>query len=320
MFLTTAGQIDEHLKQAKKIIIVPHPNPDGDALGCASAMAEYLKSLGKDYTIFCATEPPRNLNFLKHCELVRTDEKCFSDPQIDTALLVDCGDLRYAGIANFLTGKQFCVINIDHHATNEHYGHFNLVIPEASSASEVVYNFFKIAGARVNHDMATALLTGILTDTDNFSNPATSASALNAGGELLRRGANLRLINRQTLKNKNLNTLKIWGRALARLVKDEKRNIAYTYITRADAEEYNVSDNDVGSIANFLNNLEETEVFLLLKEDSEGNVKGSFRTTSDEIDVSLLAKKMGGGGHKKAAGFRTQGTIEETLKQILTDE
>lgn len=315
-----AKQIHTHLLKAGKIIVAPHQNPDGDAIGAATAFREYLTALNKEAAIFCATPLNEKLRFVPHSDEVTTDPAIFQDRSFDTIVVVDSGDLRYNGIASFVQNTPHTIINIDHHATNEHYGHFNLVLPTAASTTEILYHYFRHNSIRINQKMATSLLTGLTTDTGNFTNAATSSSALNAGGELIRSGGNLNLVTNETLKNKSIDALRLWGQVLGRLEKDEATGITYTYLTLQDLIDYHVPDTESEGIANFLNNLEDNHIALILKELPGGQVKGSFRTTKDDVDVSALAKKLNGGGHKKAAGFTVGGTIEqvwEKIKQLL---
>lgn len=313
-----ARQIHEYLTTAKKAVVVAHQNADADAIGSAGAMAEYLADHGLNVRLFCFTPVGNGLNFLPHSQHFVTDPAVFAD--VDTVVVVDSGDLRYAGVEKFLTGHPASIVNIDHHATNEKYGHYNMVMPGASSTAEVLFRYFRHNNIPMNRAMSTSLLAGLVSDTDNFSNPATSASALLMAGELLRRGGDLTLINRWLIKNKTINSLKLWGDALSRLAvaKTAVCDITHTYITRADMEKYRLDEGEAEGIANFLTNLESSGVSLILKETADGKIKGSFRTASDDFDVSLLAKRLGGGGHKKAAGFTAEGAIEEVLKRILT--
>ena len=314
----TAEQIHNHLKDARKIVIVTHPNPDEDALGSAAAMAEYLGRYGRDAGIFCTTPASPRLEFLPHAPLVLTDHNIFNDPMLDTILVLDSGDLRYAGIAHIVKNHPAVMINIDHHATNEHYGQHNFVSAGASATAEMVYRFFQYIREPVSRHMATNLLAGLIGDTDNFTNGATTPSALGVAGELVRLGANFKLINFHTQKDKTFALLKLWGKALARLDKHEEMNLAYTYLTRADFAIDGLSENDGDGLSNFMNNLDGVKIILVLKETSDGKIKGSFRTTDDDTDVAYLAKQLGGGGHKKAAGFTAEGTIDEVLDRVLT--
>lgn len=314
----TAQQIHQHLKRANKVIIIPHQNPDGDALGAATAFHEYLTQMGKPAVIFCVTDFTSKLEFIPNIEHLTRDTAVFQDPDVDTVVVLDSGDLVYAGVHAFLQNHKATIINIDHHNTNAQYGHINLVLPTAASTTEILYHYFRHNSVRLNHKMATSLLTGLTTDTGNFSNAATSAVALSVGSELIRSGGNLNMINDATVKNKSVDALRLWGKVLGRLTRHEESGITYTYVTLKDLEEHQVPDNETEGIANFLNNLDNTDIALILKEIPGGKVKGSFRTTKDGIDVSAMAKKLSGGGHKKAAGFTVDGTVEEALKQILT--
>ncbi len=313
----TAHHIHQHLLKAKKIVVVPHQNPDGDALGAATAFYEYLLQLNKTAAIFCVTPATPTLQFLPHAAHTHTNPAVLTDSEVDTVVVVDSGDLRYAGIADFIKNHSATIICIDHHATNEQYGHFNLVNHHASSTCEIVYQYFHHNHISINKKMATSLLTGLTTDTGNFTNAATSAVALNVGSELIRSGGNFNLVTTATGKNKSINALRLWGKVLSRLVKHEASGITHTYVTAADLTECDVQESESEGIANFLNNLEDNRIALILKELPDGKIKGSFRTTRDDVDVSALAKKLGGGGHKKAAGFTTTGTINEVLQKIL---
>jgi len=314
----THRKIHSHLQKATNILIVPHQNPDGDALGCASAMVEYLKKMNKKFFIFCATAVPDQLEFLPHMHLVDIETKILTDHKIDTIIVLDSGDLRYAGIAKFIKEHPATLINIDHHPTNENYGHINLVNSQASSVAEILYDFFKHNNIRLTRNLATALLTGLITDTGNFTNSATSASSITIAGHLLRCGANLSLVNKWVNKNTSINSLKLWGVVLKRLEKNEQMDLVYTYLTKKDYDKYGINDRETEGISNFMNTIDDAKICLFIKETDEGKIKGSFRTTHDDVDVSAMAKKLGGGGHKKAAGFTLDGTVKEVLKKVLT--
>jgi phosphoesterase RecJ-like protein len=312
-------KIHTHLLQAKKTIIVPHQNPDGDAIGSAAALLEFMEQNNRPTEIFCTTTIPTKFGFIPHSHRIQNTESIFLDHAVDTIVVLDSGDLRYAGIDHLLHNHPATIINIDHHPTNENYGHYNLVVPTASSTTEILYYFFQTIRAPINHRLATALLTGLTTDTDNFSNAATKSNTLQIASELIRAGGNLNLINNKTIKNKNINTLRLWGVILGRLQKHPKTNITYTYVLQTDLEKYEVDETESEGIANFLNRLNDTPIVLILKETKNGKIKGSFRTTEENTDVSRLAKIFDGGGHKKAAGFTTEGTVQSVWEKITAE-
>ncbi len=316
--IDTAQQIHKQLTNATGIVIVPHPHPDGDALGSASAIFEYLNKHNREAIIYCSTPINARLRFLPNFPPISPDEKIFSENKIDTIVVLDSGDLRYAGIAEIVKNHSAKIINIDHHSTNEHFGHHNFVLTEAASTTEIIFQYFELINEEVSPNMATNLLAGLISDTDSFTNSATGPKTLAIAGELVRRGANYKLVSFHTYKDKSLAILKLWGAALSRLVKNEKLNLAYTYLKQDDFQSVGLSENDGDGLANFMNNIDGPKITLVLKETAEGKIKGSFRTTEEGIDVSRLAKQLGGGGHKKAAGFTADGTIESVISAILT--
>lgn len=308
-------KIHKTLLDANNIVIAIHQNPDGDALGSATAMAEYLKMHKKNVDIFSVGFQQEAWNFLTHIELVSENSAVF-EKEFDLLLVLDSGDPKYANIEKQIERTDIITINIDHHITNTSYGHHNLVKPDASSTCEIIFEYLKHNNIVINHHMANSLLSGIITDTGNFSNSATNLKTINISGQLLKRGGNLNLINKKVNKNQTIGALKLWGKAFARLDKHEGLDMAYTYLTKKDFLEEGVTDKDSEGISNFLNNIKETKICLLLKEVEDNQMKGSLRTTNDDVDLSALAQKLGGGGHKKASGFTLDGNVEDIIKKI----
>jgi len=311
-----AKQINYEILQAKKILLIPHRHPDGDALGAISALVEYLDSRNIEPEIFCDTEIQNKYYFLPHLHLVKNDPLVFTDPEIDLIIVVDTGDLSHAGVDQYLKNHSAKIVNIDHHHTNPQYGYLNLVKTNCSSTAEIIYNFFKFNNIVINHRIATCLLTGLISDTENFTNGATTSSSMSVAAELVRYGANYKLINNWLLKNKTLNILRLWGLALSRLQKLDDLDMVYTYLQQNDFQKHEVEETETDGIANFLNKLDGAKISLIMKETTDNKTKGSFRTTFNDTDVSALAKHLGGGGHKKAAGFVYDGTKDDVLKKI----
>lgn len=311
-------QIYTKITQARHVMLVPHKNPDGDALGSVTVLIHWLRKLNIEHTAYCATDISGKHSYLPHLDKLSQNESVWNEPKFDVMIVLDSGDLKHAGVdaqIKKLSIRPF-IINIDHHATNEHYGDLNLVITEASSTTEIIYKLFKHNNVLIDNHMATCLLTGILTDTDNFTNSATTMHSLQIASELIGKGGNINLIKELIFKNKSIGVLKLWGAVLSRLAKHDTHEIVYSYVTQKDLAEHKVDESDLEGITNFMNNLSEGKAALILKELPEGKVKGSFRATRDDMDVSAIAKALGGGGHKKAAGFTVSGSIDEALKKI----
>jgi phosphoesterase RecJ-like protein len=304
--------IFEKLLAARRPILVSHRKPDGDTLGGMMAIYNFLRDQGREAYAFCVDAPSSAYSYFPRIREVQKNPEVFHDELVDMICVFDAGDLQYAGIDAYVAAmpKRPYIANFDHHVTNTIFGDANLVVTDASSTAEVVHAFLVANGAEVTQAMATCLMTGLLTDTSNFSNPATTVKSLEIASELLLKGVSMRDITRRLMRNKPVAALKLWGLALERLRWDESKKTATTALFRKDLIEHPVDDEHLEGLSNFLNHILKADVVLVLKETHDGKVKGSYRSATD-VDVAELAKAHGGGGHKKAAGFTVVGTITE---------
>lgn len=297
------------VKDAQKILLVGHKNPDGDTIGCLTAMAAYLKSINKNYAAFLADELPVNLEYLKHSQEIRSDKNIF-DHSFDLVICFDTAVLKYSGAEtelNRLKERGVKIVNIDHHPSN--YGAINIIDDQASSTSVILYDILKIWVAVINRDMATSLLAGVLVDTMNFMNSATNDKSLRLSAELLQQGAKFNLVSRQLYETKTKDGLKLWSRLLKRLKKNDKLNIAYSVILAEDVEQAGIEETE--GMSNFLSNLTEARISMVIKEIRDGEIRVSIRAIDEQVDVAEMANYFGGGGHKKAAGFTMRGRLEQ---------
>ncbi len=320
----TYKEIFAHIDAAEHVMLTMHRKPDGDCAGSSLAVSHYLDQIKKPHTAFCVDELGSSLKFLPGQEKVTSDPEHWhpEKAKFDLLIVFDSGDLRHNGIADYVDKltHDFKIINIDHHATNEGYGHVNLVIDNASSTCEIVHDLLDSINA-LNKNIATCLMTGLITDTGNFTNLATTASAINTAAKLQLHGANLKQISERTMQNRKYTTLKLWGRALERLTPN-KAGIAVAMITRDDILECEADSEAVEGVSNFLNSLDQqtdAKAVLVLTELDPGQIKGSLRTTHPLMDVAKIATLLGGGGHKKAAGFSIDGHIVERNGQYLIE-
>jgi len=305
------NKLQQLILGSERTLILSHQKPDGDALGSILALSQFFKTLKKEYTLFATGPISSSFSFLLKEEKIYTDPSTLTLENYDLIFILDSGDLKQTGMEKQLKNLSSAipVVNIDHHQTNENFGTLNFVFPESSSTSEIIFNLFKIFNFTINKKTATFLLTGLITDTSNFSNPATTFSSLEIASHLLNLGAKINEISVNILKNKSLPTLKFWGEVLSRLTENKKLNMVTTIITADDLRSANLDEEALEGVTNFLNNLKGARVVLVLKAIEPGKIKGSFRTTTKEIDVSRLAKIFGGGGHQKAAGFTIEGNL-----------
>lgn len=299
------------LLKAKRLLLVSHPKPDGDTLGAATAMLNYCREKGIAVRGFCKDKVPDQYGYMVGTEHFTHEPAVFGEHVPDVIAVFDAGDLRHAGIDLHVEAlaERPLIINFDHHATNVRFGDINVLDIGASSTAEVVYDFLGHAGADISRNIATCILTGILTDTGNFSNPATTQSCLEAASILLHKGAKLQDVANRLVRNKSLPALQMWGKALSRLKYDPASGLASTMVFKADMLE--LGEDFAEGISNFINQFLDVKIVLVLRELPDGKIKGSYRTIS-ETDVSAMAKVHGGGGHKKAAGFTVVAKVAET--------
>lgn len=303
---------DAVIRESRHPLLVSHRNPDGDTLGGMLAFGGYLDSIGKEHTRFCVDRPAPGYAFMPGIEKVISDGEEVRRREPDAVVVFDAGDLKRAAIEELLGSlpARPKIVNFDHHASNTKFGDVNVLMTDAASTTEVVHHFLSAVGVKVNRDIATCILTGLCTDTSNFSNPATSAAALKLGGELLASGGKFSDVQRHVVKNKTVPLMRLWGIALERLRYNQSHQIAVTALTLKDFEGCGVDEEGTEGISNFLAAVLNAPTIMVLRESPGGFVRGSLRTV-EERDVSKLAIALGGGGHKKAAGFTVRGRLIE---------
>lgn len=324
----------EKIISAENILLLTHQRPDGDALSSVCAFTIFLERLQKNFVAFSYDPPPTTFNFLKNIEKITispplfgkknkkeesedkySSKKEYNFEDFDVIVILDCGSIYRTQLGEkILENKQpnQTIIEFDHHPSVENNADIEIRSDEASSTTEILYEFFRANEVEINKEMANCILTGILTDTANFLHPTTTKNAINIASHMLLRGAAFPKITKNTWQNKSLNSMKLWGHALDNLKINKRYNIAFTVLTWEEIQQYDGDDKTFDAIAGFLSNLNEVKAVLFLREEEKGKIKGSLRTSRPEVDVSKMANFLGGGGHAKASGFMVEGSIEKT--------
>ncbi|MFH1712839.1 MAG: DHH family phosphoesterase [Candidatus Jacksonbacteria bacterium] len=298
--------VHQKIQKSKNIFITSHHSCP-DAIGSICALTEFLHNQQKSVFPFLSRPVPKHLLNLPCSQEIQTEKSDLS--LFDLFLILDAGDLKQTGLEKELSAviknaANKSVINIDHHKTNEYFGHINVVDKNASSTCEMIYLMLNNNGLNINEKISECLLTGIIGDTGNFTNGATNKQAFSAAADLIWRGANIfKIIENLFSTEASINTLRLWGKIFERLTYNPKYDIAVSYVLQKDLLECQVSEDCVEIVANLLNYIHNIKAGMLLKEKEDGSFKVSMRSTHPNIDVSRLAKMLGGGGHKKAAGF-----------------
>jgi phosphoesterase RecJ-like protein len=287
-----------------EILVIGHQKPDGDALGSVLAMANYLTAQAKKFHCYTGLPLDNKYRFLVGFDQIKTSWN-FDFNQIDLVIVLDSGSLVYAGVAELLPKeKTYQLVNFDHHATNTLFGDFNIVEANTSSTSEMIFSFFKTIGFAVDANVATSLLAGIVFDTSFLTHSATKTTTLEVFSKLIAVGGRIEEVYAYMKNNKPLSVWQSWGEGFERLIWNHRYQAAITYFQA-------IGDNDVKTedFTNFLNQLEQAKLILVLEE-AKGFVKGRFRTMTAEVNAAQLATWLGGGGHRKAAGFQIKGKLE----------
>lgn len=242
----------------------------------------------------------------------------------DAIVVLDSPDLERIGMPYEKNPELFYdipVINIDHHAGNDFFGKVNLVDLTATSTSEILVSVLEALTGDpkfINEEIATALLTGIITDTNSFQNTNTTPKSLTVSAQLVAFGGRQQDIIKNIYKTKPLSTLRLWGRALSNLREEKESQFVWTQLYKKDYLEVGAAESESSGVIDELLKTASGVEFALLLSEKNGDVHGSLRSTSKSKDVSLIAKLFGGGGHPMAAAFQLQGTsLEQSSNDII---
>ena len=299
------GAIKTALERAETALLIPHKNPDGDTIGSAFGLYHTLIRMGKKPTVACVDEPSPVFKFIPGIETVKVGVEHID---YDVVVIVDAGATHLTGVNELhpqLFDKSREVINIDHHPSNDFYGKYNVVVPTAASTTMVIYQILTDLDLPLDRNAATALLTGIYTDTGSFIHSNTDSEALRIAARLLAKGANLRGISKDIFNTTKISTMRLWGRVLKNTYQTPD-GVTMSVVTQKDFEECGATYDEMTGVVDYVNSVPNSAYSVILTE-KQGAVKGSLRTLSDHVDVARIASDYGGGGHTKAAGFTVKG-------------
>ncbi len=295
------------IKETDSLLLFAHSRPDGDTVGSVLALYEYAKKLNKIVTIVCFDPFPNYLKSLSNIQFKSPEQINFADYK----LIIACDSVErgFQKIKDNFNEKQVIAL-IDHHPDITIQGDINIIDPSYSSVCEIIYNFFSTNNIEINHTIAKFLLLGILSDTGMFQHSNTTPRVMEIASILMKKGAPLAKIVETTFSNKNISTLKLWGKAFEKAKINPENGMIISVLTEKDLEECEARTEDIAQVAGILNTVPGTKFSLILSERKDGIIKGSLRSEEYKgVDVSKIAAQFGGGGHKLASGFEIQGKI-----------
>ncbi|MDU5236669.1 MAG: bifunctional oligoribonuclease/PAP phosphatase NrnA [Finegoldia magna] len=300
----------EQLKDANSIALISHLDPDGDNLGSLTALSKSLLNLGKKVYPIEFDKIPENLKFLPNLGLLSDN----TDINIDMIICLDCANYERLGQIDELFNKAKFRINIDHHQSNEFYGDVNIVKKGYSSTCELVFDLINEINLPIDKEISMSLLTGLSTDTGRFLYSATTADTLAKASRLVENGADMMKINELIYQSKKFEAQLLENEILS---KTEIYNdyVAFGVVMTDQLNKYNVEISDIDSVINTFRDTDKIKISVLIKQQTEYEYKVSFRSKGN-IDVGLIAKNLGGGGHKNAAATRITGNFETVSNKI----
>ncbi len=314
---TDLKAIGDALRRYDRFLVVTHENPDGDALGSLLAASLALRQLGKDAVMYLPgrTPLPSEYGFMPLGDLVR-------EPPDDAAervlLAVDCAKEERIG-DGAARSRAPLTVNVDHHHDNTRFGDLNLVVADASSTGEVLRDVFAELGVELTPELAEPLYIALVTDTGRFQYANTTPKSFRLAAELVEAGADIHQVFQQVYESVEFAKLKLLARALGRAEVLEGGRIVVSHLLRSDFGEVGASEPYSEGIIDYLRAVEGAELAVLVREqlnEDAAAYKGSLRSSIDELDVSAIARRFGGGGHRQAAGFSTDLPLEEIVEQI----
>ena len=300
-------QVIAHLRDDERFVLATHENPDGDALGSLLAMQGLLTALGKDSAMFISPHDlplPREYRFLSLDGLIQLP---LADVAERTVVFLDCGNIDRNSASVLRDGAH--LLNIDHHHDNTRFGTLNYVVPHASCTAEIVWDLMHGLGVRPTPSVAEALYIGLITDTGRFMYENTGPRAHVMAAELIEAGVDVPGVYRKLYEDVPAGKLVLLGLALGQIQRFDAGELAIVALSAEDFERSDAEESYSEGIIDQLRALQGTKVAVLVRELSSGERKGqhkvSLRATGDDVDVSVIARAQGGGGHRRAAGFST---------------
>jgi phosphoesterase RecJ-like protein len=298
------------IARARRILLVAHVAPDGDAIGSLLGFGALLNTQGKELTLACEDPVPDLYAWLPGSgRVVQRASGAY-----DLVVSLDCSDPRRMGQLFQEEMAPVPLLNIDHHVTNTGFGTVNWVDPSSVATAQMILHLSDAMGWELTKPVAVCLLTGLVTDSQAFRTPNVDAAALRAALRLMEAGASLAEVTRRALLQRPLASIRLWGQAIHRLQLQD--GVLWTEVTRAMREHWALDEDGYPGLSNFLSGVREASVVVVFTERDNGTVDVGMRSVPG-YDVAQVAVELGGGGHPQAAGCTVEGSLTEVRDRVL---
>jgi phosphoesterase RecJ-like protein len=302
------------IDRGQTFLLTTHLNPDGDGLGCESALSLALACLGKTVTVVNANPVPAVYHFLPNQETFLTQPP--AGVVYDVAIMLECPDEQRFGGVLAIPGGAHEIINLDHHVFNTRYGTVNMVDPTAAAAGEQVWDLLTALDCPVDKAMAIGIYTAIATDTGQFKYSSVTPRTHRVVAQLLELGLEVGFMNEQIYERVPRAAMTLLGMALEKVQYNAAGSLGWFTVTQAMLRAAGAAENQTENFINYVRSVEGVQVAVFFQEMGDGKVKVSFRSRG-RVDVSALAHDLGGGGHKRAAGVTLALPLAEAQTRVL---
>lgn len=306
------SQVVELIENRRVFAITTHIKPDGDGVGSSLGLCWLLRSLGKEAEVIVRGEVPPAYRSLPGAEEIR--DVTYVNGKYDAVFVIECSDLSRPGIAGL---EDQLTVNIDHHATSEHFGTINWIDSTASAVGEMIYNLCKAIGGRITKEIAECVYMALVTDTGSFHFPNTSDRTLKVASELIKAGAKPEKIGEAVYNNYPWSRIELMRRVLDTVKRDPSGRIASLRQTYAMQEESGAIDGDNNGFVNIPLAARDVRAVVYMREIAPGKYRASLRSKGN-INVARVAETFGGGGHKNASGLSIEGDWDSKEAEIIT--
>ena len=305
------SQVVELIENKQKFGITTHIKPDGDGVGSSLGLCWLLRSLGKSAEVIVRGDIPLAYQNLPGADQIRNIEKI--DESYDAVFVIECSDLQRPGIVGL--GEQFTV-NIDHHATSEHFGTVNWIDSTASAVGEMIYNLVKAIGGRVTKEIAECVYMALVTDTGSFHYSNTTERTLKVASELIKAGVRPAEISEAVYHNYPWSRIELMRQVLGTVKRDASGRVASLRQTLAMRASAGAVDGDNNGFVNIPLSAREIMAVVYMREVGPGRYRVSLRSKGN-INVAKVAENFGGGGHRNAAGLQIEGDWDAKEKELV---
>ena len=311
------------INSSARILLSTHENPDGDGLGSATAVYHYLTKIGKDCRLIIISDLPKEYQFLNLDNIIETYDSNLHDDwisQADLAIIFDVGDFnRLRQVGEKISANSIKAINFDHHPDlkDKRFSE-NYIQITAAATGEMVYDFLKSVNVNLTLAMANGIYTAVMTDTGSFCYSNTNQKCHQIAIECLDVGVNTSQIYQTVYENRTAGQVKLLAGIINNLNFSDNHELAWFSISQKMMKNANAINKDIDGFSDFVRSIQGVEVALMVFENTNGTCRINFRSKGKYI-INTIAKSLGGGGHKFAAGAMKNGDLEDVLNDVLTE-